>query len=565
MALTGLAADRSPGCATLDEAMAAPAAFDVTCDLLVIGFGAAGAATALEAAARGLDVMLVDRFAGGGASWLSGGIVYAGGGTKHQRAAGREDTAAAMAEYLSREVGDAVSPETLRRYCDQSAEMIDWLEDHGALFDGTEAPHETSYPSRDHYLYFSGNEMVPANRDAVPPAPRGHRAKGAWLSGRAMMEGLMARVRATRGISIRTEASVRRLIVDDQGAVVGAELMCLPQKGLLTALHRRLERWARVIALQVAGVSRLLLTLVAMIEAAQARPLFVGARRGVVLATGGFIKNRAMVERHAPQFVKGFPLGSSGCDGSGIRLGLAMGGRLDKSGQISAWRFINPPHGFAKGIVVGPDGARLTNEEQYGARMGDAMMRRAGGRAWVILDADGIAEAKREIATGAMWGFQSFPARTLMMMAKRAPTLEGLAAKLKMPAATLRAAVDANNAACRGTAPDPMGKSEDMRGLIERGPFHALNISVDNPAFPLPVLTLGGLAVDEATGAVLRETGGTVDGLYAVGRAARGLPSNFYVSGLSLGDCIWSGRRTAAAIAEATSPQDVIPAQAGIL
>ena len=88
-----------------------------------------------------------------------------------------------------------------------------------------------------------------------------------------------------------------------------------------------------------------------------------------------------------------------------------------------------------------------------------------------------------------------------------------------------------------------------MRGLIGQGPFYALDISVDNPAFPLPVLTLGGLAVDEATGAVKREAGGTIPGLYAVGRAARGLPSNFYVSGLSLGDCIWSGRRTAAAIA----------------
>ncbi|TDP47030.1 3-oxo-5alpha-steroid 4-dehydrogenase [Zavarzinia compransoris] len=549
MGLSGLAADQSPGCAALDAAVAAPVAFDLECDLLVVGFGAAGAAAALEAAAGGLDVLLVDRFAGGGASWLSGGIVYAGGGTRHQRTAGRSDSAEAMADYLAREVGDAVSPETVRRYAAQSAGMIDWLEAHGAAFDAAEAPHETSYPSRDHYLYFSGNEMVPANRDAIPPAPRGHRAKGKWLSGRAMMEGIMARVRRTEGIRIRTEAAIGRLIVDGDGTVAGAELRCMPERGLATWAHRRLERLARVMVLQVAGVSARIAPLLAALERRHARAVTVRARHGVVLATGGFIKNRAMVARHAPGFMKGFPLGSTGCDGSGIRLGLGLGGRLDKADKISAWRFINPPHAFAQGVVVDGEGRRLTNEEQYGARLGDAMMRRAGGRAYVVIDEALRRAALKEIASGAMWGFQSFPARVLMFRAKRAATLDGLAAKLGMAPAVLRETIAANNAAVRGEAADPVGKSDEMRGAVAAGPFFALDISVDNPAFPLPVLTLGGLAVDEATGAVLRDAGGTIPGLYAVGRAARGLPSNFYVSGLSLGDCIWSGRRTAAAIA----------------
>lgn len=549
MGLSGLAADQSPGCAALDTVRPAPPAFDLECDLLVVGFGAAGSAAALEAAERGLDVLLVDRFGGGGASWLSGGIVYAGGGTRYQKAAGRSDTVEAMAEYLAREVGDAVSPETIRTYAAQSAAMIDWLEAHGAAFDGAEAPHETSYPSRDHYLYFSGNEMVPANREAIPPAPRGHRAKGKWLSGRAMMEGVMARVRRTPGLRLRTEAAIHRLIVDDQGAVVGAELRCLPEKGLATALHRRLERIARVMTLQVAGVSARIAPLLAAIERRHATTVTVRARRGVVLATGGFIKNRAMVARHAPGFMKGFPLGSTGCDGSGIRLGLGLGGRLDKADKISAWRFINPPHAFAQGVVVDGEGRRLTNEEQYGARLGDAMMRRAGGRAFVIIDEALRRAALTEIGSGVLWGFQSFPARFLMLRAKRAPTVDALAGKLGMSPAALRDTVAANNAAARGEAADPVGKSDEMRGLIGQGPFYALDISVDNPAFPLPVLTLGGLAVDEATGAVKREAGGTIPGLYAIGRAARGLPSNFYVSGLSLGDCIWSGRRTAAAIA----------------
>ena len=53
-------------------------------------------------------MLALDRCSGGGASTISGGIVYAGGGTSVQRAAGIDDTADAMFAYLSREVGDAV-------------------------------------------------------------------------------------------------------------------------------------------------------------------------------------------------------------------------------------------------------------------------------------------------------------------------------------------------------------------------------------------------------------------------------------------------------------------------
>jgi 3-oxo-5alpha-steroid 4-dehydrogenase len=58
-------------------------------------------------------------------------------------------------------------------------------------------------------------------------------------------------------------------------------------------------------------------------------------------------------------------------------------------------------------------------------------------------------------------------------------------------------------------------------------------------------LTLGGLQVDEETGQVVRDDGSPIEGLYAAGRAAIGVCSNIYVSGLSASDCIFSGRRAA--------------------
>ncbi|MNN33332.1 hypothetical protein D3C81_1470870 [compost metagenome] len=55
--------------------------------------------------------------------------------------------------------------------------------------------------------------------------------------------------------------------------------------------------------------------------------------------------------------------------------------------------------------------------------------------------------------------------------------------------------------------------------------------------------------MDERSGAVLDEQGQPIDGLYAAGRSALGIPSHLYISGLSLADCVFSGRRAGAAVA----------------
>src|SRR5690349_13468468 len=95
--------------------------WDERADVVVVGFGAAGACTAIEAADAGADVLVLDRFGGGGASALSGGVVYAGGGTAYQRAAGVDDSPEAMYAYLATEVGDVVSAAPLRAFCRDSA------------------------------------------------------------------------------------------------------------------------------------------------------------------------------------------------------------------------------------------------------------------------------------------------------------------------------------------------------------------------------------------------------------------------------------------------------------
>jgi 3-oxo-5alpha-steroid 4-dehydrogenase len=70
-----------------------------------------------------------------------------------------------------------------------------------------------------------------------------------------------------------------------------------------------------------------------------------------------------------------------------------------------------------------------------------------------------------------------------------------------------------------------------------------MDISIDSKLAPLTTLTLGGLKVTEETGEVLNLEGKDIRGLYAAGRTSVGVCSIIYVSGPSIADCIFSGRR----------------------
>lgn len=147
----------------------APARWDDETDVAVVGFGGAGACAAIEAAEAGVEVHVIDRFTGGGATAISGGVVYAGGGTEIQAEADVEDTVDDMFAYLREEVGDAVSEATLRRFCEQSASGVDWLRARGVPFRATLCPVKTSYPSDDYHLYYSGNESFAPYREVATP------------------------------------------------------------------------------------------------------------------------------------------------------------------------------------------------------------------------------------------------------------------------------------------------------------------------------------------------------------------------------------------------------------
>ncbi|WP_404302793.1 FAD-binding protein [Alicycliphilus denitrificans] len=535
------------------------AAWSDSADVVVVGWGAAGACAALEARHEGASVLVIDRFEGGGASALSGGVVYAGGGTAQQRQAGFSDSPKAMHAYLRHEVNGVVHDDTLARFCRDSVANLEWLEGHGVRFDATMPDHKTSYPPDGKYLYYSGNEMVPAYGQHLSagqkPAPRGHRVVAKGQSGAALFAALQAAT-LRAGATTLLQATVRRLVCekgrDGQAArVLGVEVWQMPAGDPRTARHAELHRQYVRHRTFRAAKAMACLRQAAELEQQAAQPRLVRASHGVVLSTGGYVFNPELVTQHAPHTRKGWPIGDAGCDGSGLRLGESVGAASDGLDNISCWRFITPPAVWPQGLVVNRRGERFCNEQVYGATLGHELVEHQGGKAWLILDARLRRQATRQCLFGGLWAFQSLPALAMMWLkAAKAPNAQVLATRIGADPARLAASIHAANAAAQGQGEDAFGKSTDMCHAL-RGPLLAMDISIGNPLFPLATLSLGGLRVDEDNGQVLGGTGLAIPGLYAAGRSAIGLPSSRYISGLSLADCVFSGRRAGRAAAQA--------------
>ncbi|WP_062270589.1 FAD-binding protein [Endozoicomonas arenosclerae] len=525
-------------------------------DVIIVGFGGAGVSAALQAAENGADVLALDRFFGGGATTLSGGVVYAGGGSQYQKAAGFDDTPEEMFKYLKMEVSDAVSDETLKRFCDQSIDNLQWLADNKVQFAGNVPPEKTSYPGKKFFLYYSGNEGVGSYAEKARPAPRGHRTAGVGMSGNNFFSALQQSA-LDKGVKVQGQSEVVGLVMDESGEVLGVEIRHLPEGSEAAKKHKKLSNFATKIHLYARKKAFSLRAQAEKIEHEFGETRFIRARKGVVLSTGGFVFNKAMVDQYAPIYSKGLQLGATGCNGSGIRLGQSVGGVVDRMEKMSAWRFINPPKGWSQGIVVNKQGQRFCNEEVYGAKLGYEMCENQDGKAYVIINKALFRKSLSDVAPWKVWSFQMMPAlMTMFMGAKKAKTIEELAEKIKVPADKLSETISDYSAGARGEKEDVLGKSKGFLTPVDEGPWYALDASIDSDLMPCPVISLGGLKVSEESGLVLNEQGHTIKGLYAAGRASIGVASNLYVSGLSIADCVFSGRRAGQHM---TSTQSVEP------
>ena len=466
-------------------------AWDDEADVVVVGLGCAGASAAIEAAEAGADVLVLEAAAmGGGTSAMSGGLIYLGGGTPIQEACGYTDTAEDMERFLLASCGPGADPDKVHAYAHGSVAHYHWLVDHGVPFEARFHPEPSREPPDDSGLVFSGGEDSWPFTEIAPAVPRGHHPKFPDAAGGFLMQRLIEAVGQTAA-RVQTDAVVERLVVDD-GVVVGVEAT-------------------------IDGASRM-----------------IRARGGVVLTAGGFIFNRELVEEHCPAALRcNMPIGNPFDDGRGIAMGEAVGAQAVGLDRIEVGIPFTPPRSLVRGIVVNAKGERFLNEDTYAGRLGQEFLLRQDGQVYFVHDDSTFAV---NIA-----GYKP------KWVAETAAELEE---QIGLPAGSLQATLDRYNESARSGADPDFHKATEWVTPLEP-PYGVVDLRVEK-SFYAP-FTLGGLATD-ADSRVLDGGGQPIAGLFAAGRTTAGIAVGGYVSGISLGDGTFFGRRAGAGAAAGRTP-----------
>ena len=532
--------------------------WDYFADVVVVGYGAAGACTAIEAKDNGADVLIIDRFGGGGATAFSGGVVYAGN-TEYLKEAGYEDSADNMYNYVIEEVGDAMTPETVRRFCNDSASNIEWLEEQGLRFGSNAFEGKTSFPPKGVDLYFSGQENVAHFAEKATPVPRGHRTKGEGWTGKDFYKGLRKSCEA-KGVRQQFHTVANRMVTDQHGRVVGIQVSMLPAE-----LHKDHQAFFDKVTPTAPFAYEKFNKISAdseEMERFKGETKMIRAVKGVVLCSGGYSFNTKLQEKYLPiiaenaQYLVRFC--SLGCNGSGIELAESVGGKLSKMDNPWVGRTLSRPDQLCFGIAVNKYGKRFVNEDAYTSILGKAIANEEDAECFLIMSRESWwAMMKKLIPIGDSRGFSSayltIVLNVLFGGTRRAKTIDRLAEKCGIDAEGLKQQVEEFDRALANGEPDQFGKSEKYLKPIKSKSYWAVNIGMPNKFGFMMFFTIGGALVDQETGEVLDKEGNAIKGLYAAGRTAIGLPSNdYFASGTSLADCVFAGRRAGRSCASST-------------
>lgn len=463
-------------------------------DVAVVGAGAAGLTAALEAAAAGASVLLIEGSdTVGGSSRLSSGVVM-GAGTRYQKAAGIDDSADALYSFYLSTNHWNVEPPVVRRLAEECGPTIDWLGEMGVRF----------YEQ----IYFSGDE----------PQARGHVAIG---EGAAIVDALYSQVRKQQRIELALRRRVNRLIVED-GRVVGVAVQSDGESDEVRAD-------AVVLALGGFGANERLV--------AEHLPT-------ITRLSGDFLWYIGADTSQGDAFTLGEQVGAQilGQDRCQINV------RPD---------FAHLPDAYLPGwlVLVNADGRRFFNEmapysvtqpiflsqpHPIHAIFDDAAKQAAQPKT--------SAESKKVHIPGADWEDWVEPVVDEMVekgRAVKADSLDELARVLGVPEANLRGTVERYNADIRAGRDSMYLKEPSVMRPIAQPPFYAAEVRLSQLG-----LTSVGLRIDPDA-RVLDTTSTPVTGLYAAGECTGGVLGDVYMgSGNSLCNCLTFGRvagRSAAA------------------
>lgn len=509
---------------------ALPQRWDQVVDVVVLGSGAAGLAAATLAADGGAEVLVLERAPLiGGTTGVSGGMPWVPM-NRHMAEVGVSDSREEALSYIRRlTLGREPDSELLATYVDEAPRAIDYLEEH--------TPLRFSAPPlfADYYADLPGGKRCGRSIEPVPfPATEALGTLAASVRASPFMP-LMTMEESSRFLASGDVPDLELVAkrAEEDVRVLGSALVCALLKGLVDR-GVMLETSVRALDLVTAED----VTVGVRVERND-RPRLIGARRGVVLACGGFEWNAQMVQAFIGHAIE--PLSPPYNEGDGHVMAMEAGAAL-----ANMWSYWGQPAmvdpdvvyegraalQFSVGrtspgsIVVNRQGRRFVNE---GASYQD--MPRSFGTydpvgvdypneapVWMVFD-----QRVRDSTVI----LSMMPGSPTPKWVTEAPTIRELAATIDVPPDTLCETVARfNEHAAHGEDPDfhrgtlwweafltggPTPRK--CLGPIEKPPFYAIEIHDGTLG------TQGGPSIDEHA-RVRRSRGGVVEGLYAAGNAA---------------------------------------------
>ncbi|MFJ9313329.1 3-ketosteroid-delta-1-dehydrogenase [Pimelobacter simplex] len=518
---------------------------DTTVDLLVIGSGT-GLAAALSAREQGLDVLVVEKTEYvGGSTARSGGAFWIPANPALTEA-GSRDTLERGETYLEAVVGDDApkarwqaflrhGPETIRMLRRTTSLQLMWARGysdyHPELPGGDAAGRSIESKPFDASVLGESRALL---RPGVVEAPVPMPVTGAdykWMN-------LVAR-KPGKGLP----RVLRRAAQGIGGMVVGRDYLAGGQAlaaGLFDgALRAGIPIWRETTLVELVTEGDRVVG--AVLERDGGR-VTVTARRGVVLAAGGFDHDMDMRHRYQAEFLANWSLGNEGNTGDAIKLAAEVGAELTLMDQTWWFPAVAPlPGGTPQvllaerslpgSIMVDGHGRRFINESTDYMTFGQTVLGRdrAGdpvGSMWLVFDQS---YRNSYVLAGSLFPRMALPQEWYDAgIAHRAGTAAELARAAGLPedafTATLRrfntmAAAGIDDDFHRGNSAydryygDPTVTPNPNLRPLDRGDLHAVQVVLSDLG------TCGGLSADEL-GRPLRADGSPIEGLYAIGNTA---------------------------------------------
>ena len=547
--------------------------WDKEVDTLVVGSGAGGLLSALVAADNHADVLVIEKEAQwGGTSATSGAGIWIPN-SDQARAAGFEDNVDDAFKYVRALSKENVPDANIRAFVENAAPMLRWVTNNTEInyqafpYPDYHAENPGGSPTgfRTHMpLPIDGKKLgkdVETLRFASPAASlfgylNWHfdetyimlfRAPGWWWH----LTKSLARYWFDWPFRFKSRKD-RRLTLGN--ALLGGLRLAINERKVPVWLESPLEELITEKGKVTGAVVR-----------HDGKSLRIRAKKGIVLAAGGFDKNQMMRDENAPLYRNAtYSGGTGGNTGDSIRAGQSIG--ADTLNMQSAWaapvfyvpgedrgRLCTIERALPGCMMVNQKGERYLNEAASYHIVGQQMARRAAEHgdanpSWFVFDH----KYRHNYPVGPLYPLmpdwmQRGEVRGIL---KKGRTVEELAANMGVPVETLCATIARfNDYAVKGEDPDfhrgeaaydkmygdPRVGPNPCLAPIAKGPFYAM------PIYPGDIGTNGGLLTDDKA-RVLDAKGKPITGLYAVGNnAASAMGESYPGAGVTIGPAMTFG------------------------